>query len=224
MSEKIKKILSISANVLVVIIIILAGIVSFLFFNASKDEEIPSAFGYSSFAIQTDSMEDEIKKGDFIIGKKCEASELEVDDIITFYTVDNDGNIFINTHRIVEKHESGFGLSFTTKGDNIPQNDERKVAEGDIISKYTGFRLPLLGYVLTFLSTQTGFFVCIVLPILLYTIWQVYKLIVVVMHNQKVKLLKEVNDQTSDAVKEAVIAEYLAKQKEEEEKKKGDIE
>ena len=46
-------------------------------------------------------------------------------------------------------------------------------------------------------------------------------MIAVVMHNQKVKIITEVNENTSDAVKEAVIAEYLAKQKEEEEKRKA---
>lgn len=224
MSEKISKILSICSTVIVVILVIFAAVVTFMLGSASKKGEVPSAFGLSAFAIQTDSMEDTIMTGDLIFGKKCDASELDVDDIITFYSIDSKGNPFINTHRIVEKLETDSGNLYVTKGDNKDMNDERRVHEGDVITLYTGFRIPLLGYVLTFLGTQLGFFLCIVLPILLYTIWQIYKLIVVIMHNQKVKLIKEVNEQTSDAVKEAVIAEYLAKQKEEEEKKKNNAE
>ena len=220
MSEKLSKTLSIISTVIVVVLIVFAVIVSFLFYSSGKDKEIPSLFGYSGFSIQTDSMEKKIMTGDFILGKECDPTTLEVDDIITFYTVTADGQPFINTHRIIKKIETASGVFYETKGDNAPK-DDRLVYSGDIICKYTGFRVPLLGYILTFLSTQLGFFLCIVLPVLLYTIWEIYKLIAVVMHNQKVKIITEVNENTSDAVKEAVIAEYLAKQKEEEEKRKA---
>lgn len=217
MSEKVSKIISVVATSLLVVIILFAAVVSFLFYNAKSNKDIPSAFGCTAFAIQTDSMEDEIKEGDFILGKKCDPALLEVDDIITFYTVDSNGKVFVNTHRIVDIEETSTGRVFTTKGDNSPDIDPRRVYEGDIISQYNGFRIPLLGDFLTFLSGQVGFFLCIVLPVLLYTIWEVYKLIKVVAHNQKVQLIKDVNEETSDAVKEAIIAEYLAKQQEEKE-------
>ncbi len=214
MSDKLKKTLSIIANVLVILIIVFAVIVTFLFCSAKKNEDIPAPFGYTAFSIQTDSMEKTIKEGDFILGKKCDTKALVEGDIITFFTVNEDGVVFINTHRIVDILETEYGRLFVTKGDKYEENDLRNVSEGDIISKYTGFRIPLLGYVLTFLSTQLGFFICIVFPILIYTIWEVYKLIVIIMHNQKVKMIEEASDATSDAVKEAIIAEYLAKQQE----------
>ena len=220
MSKKLYKILSIVATSFIVLIMLCAIVVTFLLYNAKQDKEVPSPLGLTAFAIQTDSMEDTIKVGDFIIGKTCDPDDLEVNDIISFYTIDNQGHSFVNTHRIVEIIESGNNRVFVTKGDNSDDVDPRKVYEGDIVSRYTGFRIPLLGKILTFLSGKLGFFLCIVLPVLLYTIWEVYKLIKVVMHNQKVKLMTEVNSETSDAVKEAIIAEYLAKQKEAEEKQK----
>ena len=218
MSNKISKILSIVATTFIVLVILCAAVVTFLFYNAKQGKEVPSPLGFTAYAIQTDSMEDEIMVGDFIIGKKCDPKDLEVEDIISFYTIDSNGQTFINTHRIVEIIDNGSGRVFVTKGDNTPDIDPRKVYEGDIVSKYTGFRIPLLGKILTFLSGQLGFFLCIVLPVLLYTIWEVYKLIKVVMHNQKVKLINEVNDETSDAVKEAIIAQYLQQQQEAAEK------
>ena len=220
MSKKLYKTLSIVATSFIVLIMLFAIVITFMFYNAKQGKEVPSPFGLTAFAIQTDSMEDQIKVGDFIIGKKVNADDLVVGDVISFHTIDNNGNPFINTHRIVEIIESGTDRVFVTKGDNSLDVDPRKVYEGDIVSKYTGFRIPLLGKILTFLSGQLGFFLCIVLPVLLYTIWEVYKLIKVVMHNQKVKLMTEVNSETSDAVKEAIIAEYLAKQKEAEEQQK----
>ena len=134
-------------------------------------------------------------------------------EIISFFTVNNEGQIFINTHRIIGIEETSDGRIFTTKGDNENEPDLRKVLEGDIVSKYSGFRIPLLGYIITFLTTQLGFFLCIVLPVLLYTIWQVYILVITIMNNQKVKMLEEVKEQTSEEAKQAIIAEYLAQQK-----------
>jgi signal peptidase len=74
----------------------------------------------------------------------------------------------------------------------------------------------VLGSVIDFLSTQLGFFLVILLPVLLFTIYQIYKLIAVLLYNHKVDMINAVNESASDEVKEAIIAEYLAKQKSEE--------
>lgn len=213
MSNKVKSIGNIIATVFLVIVLLFAALITIMSFNAKVNDNIPSIFGYSTFSIQTDSMEGTINPGDLIIGEKCDPTNLEVGDVISFHTVDDEGNYFINTHRIIGINEDGNYLSFQTQGDNEDYPDNRLVAPGDIISKYTGVRLPLLGYVITFLSSQLGFFICIVFPVLLYTIWQVYKLIKVIMENQKTKILEEAQDQTSEELKQAIINEYLAKQK-----------
>ena len=216
MSNKKSKILYIIATSFMVLLVLVAAFVTILSLS-SKEDDVPSIFGYTAFSIQSDSMEDEIMTGDFILGKKCDPKELNERDIISFFTVNNEGQIFINTHRIINIEETSDGRIFTTQGDNEEEPDLRKVYEGDIVSKYSGFRIPLLGYILTFLTTQLGFFLCIVLPVLLYTIWQVYKFVIILMNNQKVKLIEEVKDQTSEEAKQAIIAEYLAQQKMKEE-------
>jgi len=133
--------------------------------------------------------------------------------------MDGDGEILVQGYEqgdsiCIDVIDNGSYVTYETQGDNEEYPDERKVAPGDIISVYTGVRLPLLGYIITFLSGKLGFFLCIVLPVLLYTIWQVYKLVIVIMQNQKEKILEEAQAQTSDEVKQAIINEYLAKQKE----------
>ena len=221
MSSKLNKLVSIISNVLIVIIIVFAAVVSLMAFNAKNNDNIPSIFGYTTFSIQSDSMSGTFEKGDLIIGKVVEdKNNLEEDMVISFHTVDSKGNYFINTHRIIDVIENGSNVIYETQGDNEEYPDERKVSPSDIISVYTDVRIPLLGYIITFLSGKLGFFLCIVLPVLLYTIWQVYKLVVVIMQNQKEKILEEAQTQTSDEVKQAIINEYLAKQKELEEKQK----
>ena len=211
--KKMGKILYSIATAFIVLLMMAAAVVTILSLS-SKENDVPSIFGYTAFSIQTDSMEDEIMTGDFILGKKCDPKELEVEDIISFYTVNSKGQVFINTHRIIEIEETSNGRIFTTQGDNEDLPDSRKVYEKDIVSEYSGFRIPILGYILTFLSTQFGFFLCIVLPVLLYTLWQLYNLIKVIMHNQKVKIMEEADKkETSEEEKQRIIAEYLAQQK-----------
>ena len=79
-----------------------------------------------------------------------------------------------------------------------------------------------MGSVIDFLSTQLGFFLVILLPVLLFTLYQIYKLVMVILHNHKVDVLNAMNEGASEEVKEAIIAEYLAKQKQEEAEDKND--
>ena len=77
--------------------------------------------------------------------------------------------------------------SYVTRGDNNTADDEQQVAPGDIISTWGGTRIPVLGDVLSFLKTKTGFFVCIILPLAAFFIYQLYKFIMVLLDYKKVK-------------------------------------
>jgi signal peptidase len=155
---------------------------------------------------------------------KYDGEKLQVGDIVTYHTVIN-GEKAINTHRIVEVIDEKGMLQYRTQGDNKetnPEADKDPIAPGDVIGKYNGTRVPVLGSVIDYLSTQLGFFLVILLPVLLFTLYQIYKLVMVILHNHKVDVLNSMNESTSDEVKEAIIAEYLAKQKEQEAEDKND--
>jgi len=95
MSSKLKNLCSIISNILIVIIIIFAAIVSLMAFNAKNNDNIPSIFGYTTFSIQTDSMQGTINQGDLIVGEVVEnPNDLEEGTIISFHTVDKDGNYY----------------------------------------------------------------------------------------------------------------------------------
>lgn len=59
--------------------------------------------------------------------------------------------------------------------------DTHIISDGDIVGKYL-FALPQMGKVMDFLSSSMGFLIVIVLPMLLFFIYQVYHLIVVGMN------------------------------------------
>ena len=77
--------------------------------------------------------------------------------------------------------------SYVTQGDANTGEDPQQVAPGDIISVWNGTRLPVLGSILTFLKTKVGFFVCIILPLAVFFIYQLYKFIMLLLDYKKVK-------------------------------------
>jgi signal peptidase len=213
-----KRIGSAVVDLVIVVLIVLSIIISISSFTAKANNGVPDLFGFTPFSVQTDSMKPEFSKGDYIFVEKCDPAALQVGDIVTYHTI-IDGYKAINTHKIVNIFNNDGMIQYQTQGTNKetnPEPDEILLAPGDVIGKYNGTVIPVLGSVMDFLSTQLGFFLVILLPVLIFTIYQIYKLISVVMYNKKVDMINAVNENATDEVKEAIIAEYLAKQKKEE--------
>ncbi len=218
MKKAIKIIGNSVVSIVIVVLILFSIIISISSITAKANNGVPDLFGYTPFSVQTNSMKPTISKGDYIFVEKCDAETLKVGDIVTYFTI-IDGKRVVNTHRIVNVCTTGDMIEYQTQGDNKetnPEPDELLLSPGDVIGKFTGTKIPVLGSVIDFLSTQLGFFLVILLPVLLFTIYQIYKLIAVLLYNHKVDMINAVNESASDEVKEAIIAEYLAKQKSEE--------
>lgn len=218
MKKVYKRIGAAIVDILIVVLILFSVVISISSITAKANNGVPDVFGYTPFSVQTNSMNPTLVKGDYIFVEECDPSSLQVGDIISYFTI-IDGTRVINTHRIVEVNAENDIIQYRTQGDNKetnPEVDKLMVSPGDVIGKYNGTRIPKLGAVIDYLSTQMGFFLIILLPVLLFTIYQIYKLINVIMYNQKVDVLNAAKDTTSDEVKEAIIAEYLAKQNKEE--------
>ena len=213
MNQIVKKTLNVVIDVIVAVLVVFAVLISISTITASSNNNIPNLFGYSPFSVQTESMEPTFGPGDYIFVKACDdATTLEKGDIISFLSL-VDGQKIINTHRIVDVVTTDNSVLYQTKGDNATEPDESLVAPSDVIGEFTGKYIPGFGNVMDFLSSRWGFFGVVLIPILLFTIYQIYRLIATIQYNKKVELANEVADSTSDDVKEAIIAEYLEKQK-----------
>ena len=224
MNKVIKRIGNSIINIIVVALVLLSIIISISSITAKANNGVPDLFGYSPFSVQTDSMNPTLSKGDYIFVEKCDAEALQVGDIVTYYTFIQ-GKRVVNTHRIVSVYNTDGMIQYQTQGDNKetnPEPDEMLLSPGDVIGKYTDTKIPMMGSVIDYLSTKMGFFLIILLPVLLFTLYQIYKLVAVILHNHKVDMINSANEATSDEVKEAIIAEYLAKQKNEETEDKND--
>lgn len=224
MNKVLKKIGSAIITIIVAMLVLLSIIISISSITAKANNGVPDLFGYSPFSVQTDSMNPTLSKGDYIFVEKCDPETLNVGDIVTYFTIIQ-GKRVVNTHRIVNVYNEDGIIQYQTQGDNKETNptpDERLLAPGDVIGKYTDTKIPMMGSVIDYLSTQMGFFLVILLPVLLFTLYQIYNLVSIILHNHKVDVMNAANEATSDELKEAIIAEYLAKQKQEEVKEESE--
>ncbi len=224
MNKVLKTIGGALVDIAIALLVILSIIISISSITARANNGVPDLFGYSPFSVQTDSMQPLFSKGDYIFVEKCEFEDLVVGDVITYFTI-IDGQRAVNTHRLIDIVDNNGMIQLQTQGDNRqtnPEPDRELLSPGDVIGKYSGKMIPMLGAVIDYLSTQIGFFLVIMLPVLLFTIFQIYKLFSVIMYNKKVDMVNAANENTSEEVKAAIIAEYLAKQKNEEAAKEKD--
>ena len=146
-----------------------------------------------------------------IIAKEIDdINDLKVDDVISFWTNEIvEGENVINTHRIVEVVDENGTKSFKTKGDNNDQADTYIVYPSKIIGKWTGTRLGGIGKVMKFLKTKTGFLVCILIPMAIFFLFELFKLIMVIIQMRQPAKLTETDE---EEIKKRAIEEYLAEQ------------
>ena len=190
--KAVKKTATILVSVILWAIILLAALFAFTTL-ATRDQNNVSRFvGFTPLSVLTDSMSPTFNSGDLIIIQRCDPATLQKDDIITFHTIINN-EYTLNTHRIHEILTEGGVRSYVTKGDNNAIADTHIIADGDIVGKYV-FRLAGVGKVMDFLSSSLGFLLVIVLPMLLFFVYQVYHLISVSISLKKAVALEEAEE------------------------------
>ena len=203
-----KKVLKVVVDVLAWIILIAAFLVTLMVFSSSRNGGIPSLFGVSPMSVQSDSMAPTFKQGDLIFVKKInDMYSLQTNDVITFYTI-IEGMRVLNTHRIVEISDNNGTRSYITRGDNNPLDDEIPVYPSDIVGRWTNVKIAGGGKVLDFLRSKTGFFVCVVIPMALFFLFELYKFIATLIESKQ----KTMSVEEEEEIKRKAVEEYLAKQ------------
>lgn len=145
-------------------------------------DKVPTVFGGAPLIVISDSMTIDkeagtgaFNKNDLIIITAVDPNDLQVNDIITYYTKEGD----IVTHRIIgilPKEEARIASGFTynegerifeTRGDaNKGQVDYYGVTYGQVIGKYST-RIPGVGGIAMFIQSPVGVVVLLGIPILI---------------------------------------------------------
>ena len=129
-----------------------------------------------------------------------------------------DGERVLNTHRIVEIYDGNGYLIFATKGDNNTTVDTLTVHESEIVGKYA-FRIPGVGKAFDYLQTSTGFLIVVVIPVLIFLLYQLIQFFRVLFEYQNVKSrirFEQERGRTEDLIEEQKRREEELKQAERE--------
>lgn len=212
-------------NVLIDIVIVLIMIISIITVTlsiTSKSSGVSNIFGIAPMSVSSNSMADTINQGDLIFGKidSNRTEPYEVGDIVSFYQ-EIEGQNQINTHRIIEVVNDGGVVYYRTQGDNKntnPDPDPELKSQDMILAKYTGTKIPGVGNFFSFIRTQLGFFLVILLPMILFFVYQAIRVIMNIIAYNKEKAAEEAaaavaNSELTEEQKQRAIEEYLAKQK-----------
>ena len=135
-------------------------------------EEVPNICGYFPLISLEEEASIRIEKGDFIICRKFDDDDLDnIDEIMKGKLV---------THFADDSRSTMCIAPFvSTDGDNATLlSPKYKKTYGLPIDEVVGeyrFSIPLLGYVIYFLSTIPGFLICVVIPTIVLTELYLYK-------------------------------------------------
>lgn len=217
-----KKVVKRIVNIIIDIIVILILAVSILIVTlslTSKSSGVPNVFGVAPLSVLSSSMEDTINTGDMIL---CEVTndpsyEYEKGDIVTFPITVN-GESVLNTHRIVEVVKDENITYYRTQGDNRktnPEPDKDLQTSSTIVAKYTGTKIGGVGNFLSFIRTQPGFFLCVLLPMIIFFVYEAVRVILNLLAYNKEKTLEEAklavdSAELTEEQKKRAIEEYLA--------------
>ena len=186
--SKVRKVVNIVVNTILIIAIILAAICTFVAYVSNSGSGVPTIFGIQFFSIKTESMYPTLLPGDLIIDTEVkDPTTLQKGDIITYWTI-IEGERVLNTHRIDEiyQEEGGGFRIFETKGDKNSTVDALTVHESEIVGKYS-FRIPGLGKVFEYLQTPDGFLIVVVIPVFLFFLFHLVQFFRVLFEYQNVK-------------------------------------
>lgn len=192
--KAIKRIGTVVLSVILWVIILVAALYAFTTMATKDNTHVASLLGYTPLVVESDSMSPTFASGDLIFIHKCNPADLKEGDIICFHTI-IENQYALNTHRIQSIETVGDVRSYTTIGDNNNGiADQHVISDGDIVGKYVG-HITDAGKVMNFLSSSTGFLLVIVLPMLLFFIYQVYNLIMISIRLKKAIAVETAQEQ-----------------------------
>ena len=230
MKKVLTKILHVAVDVLIVAILIVSVFILVVSLTARNSEGVPNFLGKAPIGVLTDSMhgdkEDDFDKGDLII---CDVvddrleGEYKVGDIITFAADINGDEVrdFV-THRIYKIDSNG---NYLTKGDNNETYDQDEtnvivfpaITPTRVLAVYHGQKISGLGGVINYLQTPMGFFLVILLPMIIFFLYQAVRVVINALAYSKEKGMIKAQEMIANAdlteeQKQRAIAEYLAAQ------------
>lgn len=174
--SKVKKALSVIGTVLTALIFLAAVAVMINIFVCRSQNRPVSFFGVSFAVVLSESMEPEIMKGDLIVFKECDYSEVSVGDNIVFVAGSGFGSLEGQNivHSVYQITEDGI----ITKGKNEATNPlpDKDLVTADNLLGICTYNSAALGAIFSFMSSY-GIFIIIALIAVPFIIYQIVKIV-----------------------------------------------
>ena len=190
--DTVRKVLHFLSTVLLYSLLIIVLIIA-VFFGAyvidqmigvKNHEDRSPLFGV--YVIISPSMVPNINVYDVVVTMRVPTEKIEMYDVITFLSKDIDTHGTPITHRVVGIVETEDGkIGYRTKGDNNNAEDNALIMEDEVIGKVL-FRIPMIGYVRTFITSRIGWLLIVVLPCVGIIIYDIGKLIGLVKNSKAI--------------------------------------
>lgn len=191
----------------------------------AKDENYKP--GISIYTIVSPSMTPNINVYDVVVNIRVDdPTKIKVGDIITFKSQASTSEGMTITHRVIARDQLPDGTyEYMTQGDNNPEPDSSYVMFDNIIGKEI-VTIPALGKVQFLIANKKSWLFLLLIPIAIYLIREIYKLIDLVGLKKKVtKVIEEKDEEPKiDHEKQETLKEQLKRELLEELKLDKDLE
>ena len=122
-----------------------------------------------------------INVNDAVVTMRATEKDIKVDDVITFISKEIETKGTPITHRVVgivyeDPPKNTKVLGYRTKGDHNNTQDFALITPNEVLGKML-IRIPLIGYIQTFLTQPIGWFLVIVVPCLIIITGDISKII-----------------------------------------------
>lgn len=178
-----------------IVLILICGFLAYYFMSTKMVAKNPMYEPkVNLYTIVSGSMQPTIKVYDVILTWRIDSpDDIKIGDVITFKSTSTISKDLIVTHRVVDIKEVNGKKEFVTKGDYNTTSDSSTAKYENIIGK-VALKIPQLGRIQFFLSTTMGWFIVVLLPAAGVIIYDVIKLIKLLVLQKNSKLLKKVED------------------------------
>lgn len=163
----------VGAVLCVILLPILIINVTLIIRSFTNRDEVPSVGGIFPLIVLTDSMYPDIQSGDLIFCHTENPENIKVGDYIAFFDPAGNGTSIV-THSVVEIVEQNGGIAWITRGIANNADDSVPVPADKLVGVYKS-RIPKLGNVVMFMQTTAGLIVCVVCPIILLVLWDIFR-------------------------------------------------
>lgn len=169
--SNLKKIFRFLSSVLFYSVLTILVIIVFMFLSYFIDQRIGASKGekrgplFGAYIIISESMIPNINVYDAVVTVRVKQDQIKINDIITFINSEIETAGTPITHRVIGIVETENGIKYRTKGDHNNTEDFALTSPNEVIGKVY-LRIPMIGYIQTFMTKPIGWLLVIVLPCL----------------------------------------------------------